>query len=72
MDRPTRLAAGLIKRLQEKLAIFVVAKDLAALVASAHDVVDRARILDSQSSRHRPDSTPNAPALKVTIPVFRD
>ena len=26
----TRLAAGLIKRLQEKLAIFVVAKDLAA------------------------------------------
>jgi hypothetical protein len=43
-----------------------------ALVATAHDVVDRARILDSQCSRHSPDSTPNAPALQVTIPVLRD
>ena len=47
MPLPTRPGACLTQTCQERLAILMVAKDLPALVAARHDVINRPRALDA-------------------------
>lgn len=54
MHLPTGLSAGLPQGIQETLAISVVPKYHFPAVAPVHHVVDRARILDPQLARRRP------------------
>ena len=49
---PTGLSAGLTQSIQETLSNAVVPKDCFPAIPPIHDVVDRARILDSQLARH--------------------
>ena len=54
MNLPTGLDAGLTQRSQEALAVSVILENGFAAVAAIHDVIDRARILDSQLPSHAP------------------
>jgi hypothetical protein len=49
---PARLGASLIQPVDEALAIRVIHEDLFAPVSAIHDVVNRARVLDSQLAGH--------------------
>ena len=47
VDLPAGLAASFAQRVQKALAVLVVLKDRIPAVASIHDVVDGARVLNS-------------------------
>src|SRR5512141_2244888 len=53
MNLPTGLRAGLPQGLQKALPIPVVLKNGLAAVATVHDMVDRATVLDPELARHR-------------------
>ena len=57
---PDRLLAGLPQRGHKQLAIGVIVEDGFAAIAATHDVVNRARILDSQLARHARHSAEGA------------
>jgi len=52
VNLPDRLLAGLPQRGQKQLAIEVIVEDGFAAIAATHEVVNRARILDSHLARH--------------------
>ena len=52
LNLPDRFLAGLPQRGQKLLMIGVIVEDGFAAIAATHDVVNRARILDSQLARH--------------------
>ncbi len=52
VNLPARLGASLAQRLDEALAIRVIHEDPFAPVSAIHDVVNRARALDSQLTGH--------------------
>jgi len=47
MHLPGRFSANISERLQERFAILVVAKDVLATIAAAHDMVNRSRKLNA-------------------------
>ncbi len=52
VDLSARLGASLPQRLDETTAIRVILEDQLTPVTAIHDVIDRARILDSQLAGH--------------------
>jgi hypothetical protein len=61
MDLPISFLASLAQCFQEDLPVAVGGKDRLAVVFAIHDVVDGARILDSEFASHvRQDRSSNA------------
>src|SRR5207249_6911673 len=69
MDLPISFGAGLAEGLQKQLPVFIASKNVLAVIAAVHHMINRAFILDSEFSchrrrlRHRPQSvnTKNRP-----------
>ena len=53
MHLKTRLLTHLCQRLEEILSIHVIDEDVLPAITSAHDVINRTRVLNSDLSRHR-------------------
>jgi len=52
MHLPARLLASLGEGLQEPLSILVVGKNRVPAIATIHNVIDRAGVLDAQLASH--------------------
>jgi hypothetical protein len=54
VNLPARFVASLAQRLNQALAIGIIHDDPFAPITAIHDVINRARILDSQLAGHVP------------------
>src|ERR1041384_7032480 len=52
VNLPVGLGTGFAEGLHEQLAIFFAAKDVLAMIAPAHDMINGACVLDSELSGH--------------------
>jgi hypothetical protein len=52
MDLPAGALADLAQCLEEELAVFVVVKNVVAMISPVHQVIDRIFVFDAQFARH--------------------
>ena len=52
MQLPVGFGAGFGEGIQEELAVLIGAEDVFSVVATVHDVIDRARVVDAEFSGH--------------------
>jgi hypothetical protein len=52
MELPVGFGAGFGKGVEEKLAILIGEKDVFAMIATVHEVIDRAGVLEPEFSGH--------------------
>src|SRR5262245_38673346 len=64
---PTGLAAHLAQRFQETLPVEVILENRLSAVTAVHDMVDRARILDSQLARHTREMVDKTKKLSILL-----
>jgi hypothetical protein len=67
VDLPAGFAAGFAQGLEKQLAILIGAKDSFPMVATIHDVVNRARILHPDFPCHVPTVKSRGDAVKAEI-----
>ena len=72
MDLPVGLGAGLAQGMQEELPVLVIAKDVLAVIAPIHHMIDGPFVLNPEFPRHdqRGWSRPEKVSILRTAPAF--
>jgi len=70
MDLPTRASAALAQGLQEHLPVGIPFEDDLPMIPTAHHMIDRSLILDSNLPRHGDIVAGNAPLSIVRTDTF--
>jgi hypothetical protein len=71
MDLPIRFASRFSQRLEKELAILVRSKNRLAMIASVHNMINRAGILHPDFPCHWPDNAALQEAVKVNNTILR-